>query len=332
MQKFSLVLGILLVVQIVVSAVLLWPRTSASAVGEPFLAGYSEDAVVSLTVSDGGDGRIALVKGDEGWTLPEAGDFPAQEDRIRPVLEKLAALKTNRLVTETEGSHGRLQVSDEEFNRMLDVDMQDGSHHKLYVGSSGGAGATHIRREGSPDVYLTAGLNPWEINTQASSWVDTLFFTVPQTATVALKIENTNGLFEFDRDGDDWIMTGLTDEESLNDGALSALLDQATSIRMTVPLGKEEKPEYGTSAPQATLTVTTETDGQTERHTVQVGAKDENGDYVVHVSESPYYVQVTGYVGDSFVEKTRDHFIMPPPAPESELSTGIDSLSGLMTE
>lgn len=323
MKKLIIVLSVLLVGQAALSIALLWPKSSAMPTSAPLWADFKTDEVASLTVSDKNGNSVTLTRKDDGWVLPKADDYPAQADKVTPVLEKLGKLKTNRLVARTEGSHRRLQVAADDFNRLLDVEMKDGRHRKLYVGSSAAAGATHFRDADHGEVYLTADLNSWEINPQVSSWIDTLYFTATQTATVSLKLENANGVFDFKRENDKWALVGLAEEEVFNESAFNSLLNQATSLRMKEPLGKEAKPEYGMDAPLATLTLITEQEGVGATYTMTVGARDAEGNYVAQASTSPYYVRLSGYVGDTFVNKKRDDFISPPATPTASIESTL---------
>ncbi len=335
MKKLIIVLSILLVGQVALSIALLWPKSSAMPASAPLWSDFKADEVKSLTVSDKNGNTVTIARKDDGWVLPKIDDYPAQADKVTPVLEKLGKLKTNRLVARTEGSHRRLQVAADDFNRLLDVEMKDGSHRKLYVGSSAAAGATHFRDADHGEVYLTADLNSWEVNPQVGSWIDTLYFTATQTATVSLKLENANGVFDFKREGDKWTLIGLAEDEVFNDSAFNSLLNQATSLRMKEPLGKEAKPDYGMDTPLATLTLTTELEGASTTYTVTIGAKDAEGNYVARASTSPYHVRLSGYVGDAFANKKREDFISPPATSaasvESELLSAAEQLEATAT-
>ena len=83
------------------------------------------------------------------------------------------------------------------------------------------------------------------------------------------------------------------------------------------PLGKKEQEAYGLKSPNAVVTVKTRDQaGTIKTSTLRVGAKDDkDGSFVVISSESPYYVRVTGYGVQNFVEKARDYFLQLPPTP-----------------
>jgi hypothetical protein len=90
------------------------------------------------------------------------------------------------------------------------------------------------------------------------------------------------------------------------------LIQQAASVNMVRPLGKEEQAVYGMDEPNAVVTL--EADDKTI--TLRVGAKDPaDNSYVVTSSESPYYVRVSAYSLKNLVENTRHDFLQKPPTP-----------------
>ncbi|NJN95778.1 MAG: DUF4340 domain-containing protein [Anaerolineales bacterium] len=313
MSKLNQILAITLVVQVVLAAFVFWPRPAASSGGGPLLPDYKAADVTRLTISDSEGKTLALAKNGENWVLPEAGDFPADAAKITPLLDKIEKVRTNRLVTQTEGSHARLKVAAADFNSLLEIGLKDGAGHKLYVGSSAGASATHVRADDRPEVYLTGDLTSFDANVQASAWINTLYFTVPQTATTGLTLENANGTFEFVKEGETWTLKGLKAGETFNENNFTSLLSQAGGINMSEPLGQTAEAAYGLDKPLATVTLKT-TD---KTYTLTIGVKsDEDNSYVVKSSESPYYVRVAEFTAQSFTDKKRDDFLQPPPTTE----------------
>jgi hypothetical protein len=306
MSRLNQILIVLLIVQLALVGFIFWPRPASEAQGGPLLANFKADEVVALTIADGEGNQLVLGKSGDAWVLPEAGDFPADGEKVTPFLEKIAAVQADRLVTQTEGSHQRLQVAADDFNRRLELTLADGTTDQLFIGSSAGAAATHVRADGQPQVYLTGELAAWDANPEVTSWVDTLYFTVPQTATTDLTLENANGTFEFEKQGDTWTMVDLAEGETLNQDTVSALLNQAGTIRLTDVLGTEERTDFGLADPLATVTLETTDD----TYTLRVGARDEaTNSYAFSTSNSPYYVRVAGWAGDAFVDKTGADFL-----------------------
>ncbi|MCL4298310.1 MAG: DUF4340 domain-containing protein [Anaerolineae bacterium] len=313
MSRFNQILAVILVAQIALAAFVLWPRAAASSGGGPLLPDYKAADVTGLTLSDSEGNKLALAKSGDNWVLPEADDYPVDSAKVTPLLDKIEKIRTNRLVTQTEGSHSRLKVAAGDFTSLVEIQLKDGASHKLYIGSSAGAAATHVRADDRPEVYLAGDINSFEASPQAGSWVDTLYFTVPQTATTSLTLENANGTFEFTKDGEQWTMPGLAGDETFNENNFTSLFSQASGIRMTRPLGKTEDPAYGLDKPQAVLTLKT----ADKTYTLSIGTKDETDNtYVVKSSESPYYVRVSEGLVNTFLEKKRDDFLQAPPTAE----------------
>jgi len=315
MNKLNQILIAILVLQVGLAVYAFWPQTRVQA-GGPLLPGFAAADVVGLIIQDN-DNRLVLSKSGADWVLTEADDFPADGEKITPVLEKLEGIQTNRLVTQTEASHTRLKVAPADFNRLIEIELKNGSRHQLYLGSSAGAGATHVRLDDQPEVYLTGEVASFDANTQASAWIDTIYYTVPQTATVALTLQNANGTFEFEKVGESWTMKGLAADETFNESALTSLLNQVSSVQMTAPVGREEQPSFGLDVPQAIVSLKTRTGNQEDTYTFRVGARSENGSgFIAGSSESPYYVQVAEFTGTNLIDKTRDDFLAQPPAEE----------------
>jgi YD repeat-containing protein len=309
-------LAVILVVQIALIVFVFWPQSLAEGTGGPLLPDFTAADVISLTIQDSDGNRVVLAKDGDAWVLPEGGSYPANGEKIMPFLEKFAGVQTNRLVTETEGSHKRLRVSPDNFNRMVEVTLRDGSKQQVYVGNSAGTGATHIRAGNQPQVYLTGEVQAFEVDPQASNWINAQYYTLPQTATVALTLQNQNGTFEFERDGETWTMNGLTGDEEFAKNNLTTVLNQASTIRMTSPSGKAEQPSFGLDNPTAVVTFKTQ-DGN--EHTLLIGAQNEtDNNYIVKWSDSPYYVWVAEFTVKELVERGRDDFLLPPPTAESE--------------
>lgn len=318
MNRHNQILAVVLVVQILLAGLLFWQPWSktASAAGGPLIPGFAASEVTGLTISDGDGNRIVMARTGDEWVLPESGDYPVDSAKVDPLLQKIEDLETNRLVTQTASSHRQLKVASDDFNRLVEVKLLGGTSHKLYLGSPAGGNSTHIRADDGAEVYLTNNLSSWDVNAQASNWIDTLYFTVPQTATLALTLENQNGIFEFEKDGENWSMAGLNEDETFNPTSFTSLLNQASSVHMTAPIGKDEEASFGLDQPKATVTLKTQIGDQEKTYVMRIGAENpEDNSYVASSSESPYFVRVAEFTGNNFINKTREDFLELPPTP-----------------
>ena len=318
MKRHNQILAGILVFQIILSVFVFWPRSAATGTSEPLFPDLETGDIVALTLTDADDNSIQVKKVGGDWVLPDADDYPAQVDKITPLLDKIVGLTTSRLVTRTDASHKRLQVSPDDFMRRIDFETADGTKRTLYLGSSPQYGATHFRVEGQSETYLTSELSVWEAKADAASWVDTTYLSVPQDDVTKMTLENANGTFTFMKDDEGtWTMGGLAADETLDEAKATSLIGQAATVNMIQPLGKEEQAAYGMDEPNAMVTL--ETSDKTI--TLRVGAKEPDANrYTVISSESPYYVRVYEYSVKDFVEKTREDFLQTPPTPTPEKS------------
>lgn len=331
MKRHHQILTGILIIQIALSVVVFWPK-SATAGGEPLFPDLEAGDIVSLTITDADDNNITLQKvtGEgstelaEVWVLPDAGDYPAQADKIVPLLEKIAGLTTGRLVTRTDASHKRLQVASDDFVSRINFETADGTpgRHTLYLGSSPSYGATHFRLDRQNETYLTSDVSTWDANTSAASWVDTSYVNLDEERLTRVTLENANGTFVFTRDdAGEWTLAGLEANEELASGKVTTLVNRATSVTLLRPLGTEEDTAYGLDSPLATVTL--EMDDETV--ILQVGAQDaDDSSYIVKSSASPYYVRVAEYNVKPLVENKRDDFLQLPPTPTAAGDTNTE--------
>jgi hypothetical protein len=317
-KRHHLILAGVLVAQIVLSVVIFWPRASTAGQSERLFPEVEAEDVTTLSIEDDQGNVIELAKVTGEWVLPEADDYPAQGDAIRALLDKLLALSTGRLVTQSDTSHKRLQVAPDEFVRRISFETADGTRETLYLGSSPQFGAMHVRQEGQSETYLTGELTSFDANASASGWIDTSYQSVTQEDVTRMTLKNSNGTFVFEKaDEGNWTLADLAEDETLDETQVTSLLRRAAVVTMKAPLGREERPSYGMDAPNAVVAL--ETGDATV--TLRVGAKDADAaSYVVKSSESAYYVHVAEFNVGALVENGRDDFLQEPPTPVVESS------------
>jgi len=312
MNRTQQILLVVLVAQIVLSAVVLWPRAATGGVG-PLFPGLQSEDIVALTITDDKGETLELRQVTGEWILPEAGDYPAQAEDITSLLEKIGALTTQRLVTRTDASHKRLKVAADDFLRRVELEAGDDVVRTFYLGSSPSYGTSHIRVDGQAETYLANDLSQWDLNAGPSSWVDITYLNVPQDEVSRVVVENANGTVEFVKDDQgNWALGDLVVPEQLDVTAINTTVSRATSVTMLRPLGREELPSYGLDNPSAVVTLHKED----ETITVLVGAHDaEDNSYVVKASTLPYYVAVGSYSVQPLVENARQDYLQIPPTP-----------------
>lgn len=330
-SRTNLILGAVLLIQLALIAYLYWPSDRVALNGEPLLAGVTPDTVTALAITDNNGRRVEFTKEGDTWTLAGTDGYPARADKITETLDKLTKITTDRLVTQTSGSHDRLQVADNNFQRKVEVTTANGLQ-TLYFGSATGASATHVRAENSDATYLTSDVATWELDTLTTTWIDVAYYQVAKEQIQEVTLENAHGTYTFVRTGDpsenQWTLADATADEPVASANISVLIDRIATLNLQSVLGKSEQPEYGLDAPLATITVTTSetTTGTTasdvKQTTFVVGAKDEESNtYAFKSSDSDYYVRLAAFTGDEFVNKQRSD-LMIATTEESDTGTG----------
>ena len=358
LSRFNVILVIALVVQLILTIVVFIPRTSAGNQSQgPLLKDFNPDSVTSLTIHDKNNAsQLVFTKDASGnWVLPSADNYPISTSQVTTLLSKIKALDTNRLIAQNPSSQNRLEVAPDTYERLLEIKQGD-KVDKLYVGSSQGTNSTNMRVNDDNQIFLAAGMSSTDASTTLSSWFDTPYFTANDSDIVQVAVADAQGNFQFNKSNNVWTWTGLGKGQTLNTNGATSTLEQVASIQITTPLGKTEQDKYGMKTPLAVITVTTQQSitltptpgsplnlslsGTTtptvppptkmveSNQTLTIGAKQGDGNYVVKSSASPYYVEISSTIAESFTKMQPSDLITPPATPTATLSAAPTATQG----
>ena len=313
------VLAVILALQIVILAVVFWPRSSGPGIHQ-FIEGLEEPDVVSVIITDGEGQSIRVNRSPFGCVLPDADDHPCAGGRLREFLQRIVPLTTASLVTGAAESHARFNVSEDSFERTIELELADGARHKFYLGTSPRGRSGHARLEGDNRVYLAPGLSAFDAPVLANRWVDPVYFSPPLDQVTTLTIENASGEISLARDENgEWTLGGEASDTPIDQGKARQLAVSATSIRLSHPLGKQEIDSYGLGTPNAVVTVGVGDDG--EEQELRIGPK--IADYDGHVaksSESAYYVVIESAAARKLLDLTTESLLQPAEEPTPDVS------------
>jgi hypothetical protein len=315
MNRTQQILSGLIVVQIALAVVVLWPNSTKLVEGKPLFPDLNADQIVAFSVDDNNAHHVALERSESGWILSNSDGYAADAEKIDPLLAKMVSIQTGRQVASKAESFARLQVADEDFLRRVWFKDVNGNEYILFVGSSVGAAATHVRKAGTNDVLLTDQVSSYEFGSEARNWIDVVYLAIPREQMTAMALENAAGTLEFVNQGtpeaENWVMMGLPKGEEFNSNNLVSMLTRLTNLQMTAPLGKTEKPEFGLDKPSAVVTVTyQDADAGAQTVVLRIGALDAaDNSYYVHASNAEYYVKIPKYSLQDFVDRTMDVFL-----------------------
>ena len=311
-----------LALQAVILIIVFWP--SSSSIGaEKLLPGLEAAQVTDVVITDATGKSIRLRGGASGCVLPEAADYPCQKEELTSLVDGLVNLDTASLVTQTAGSHRRLKVADDDFDRSVEIQLADGARRRIYLGISPRPDAFHVRVENRNEVYLASDISIADASTRATAWVDPVYFSVPRDQVTALTLENAQGRLRLEKDDSgEWTLPEESFDRPVEQIKAQSLVRWASSVRLLRPLGNKELETYGLENPAGVVTVQTlGEDGSSEEYVLRVGTKDAHDKgYVMKSSESPYYVLLAETTVTSFVEKIASDLLVPPPPASPEPS------------
>lgn len=303
------VLATVLVVQIAILVVTRLPGREA--VPAPLLAGLQADAVTRIEIGDGADGHVVMDRVADGWVLSDAGGYPADGTRIAGLLDRLAAARRDRLVARTEAGRLELRVAPDGFERRVRIDA-GGDGYLLYVGTTAGTGAGHVRVDGEDEVWSVDGMAPWQVAADRSDWVDPVYLRVEADRIAAFELVNAAGSFRFERSDGKWTSPVPGTGVVLDQDRVTAFVDRVSTLRMRRPLGTEPPGDYRLAerAAEVRLALSPDEDGEAgSLELLILAGGDDDYDYVVKSSDSEYYVEVPSFTLADLVDADRSTFV-----------------------
>jgi Domain of unknown function (DUF4340) len=317
MNRRNEILVVALVVQLVLILLITTLRAPASAASsKPLFDGVKASDVQHITVQDTGGSKIELAQKNGAWVLPANDDFPANGAKVATFIDKILKVQSGQLIARTSSSYERLKVADGNYAQRVDLQMSDGKSRTLLIGSSAGGSSVYVRAGGAAEVWSTEALNSTDASVSAVGWITSTLFTIQPGQLSGMTIANSNGTFSFTNMNNAWVLKGLSMGENLDQTKLTDMLSRISTLDITSPLGKTAKPVYGLQSPSATITLTLQQSAASSKPiVVYVGVKNSTDNtYSVFTTESPYYVQVSGYSLDDFVTNSRKDFLIVPTA------------------
>lgn len=210
--------------------------SDAARSAEPWL-NFATTDIDRIVIADA-SGSTTLGKNADSWQLSDMQQMPANSGRITTLLDNLDKLTTRWPVAESESGRERFEVTEEKFQRHLQLYAGDTLLGDYYFGTSPGFRQTHARRAGEDEVYALA-FNNFDLPVDDNDWLD----------KGLLKVSNIDRIegegFELTRTGDDWqLAAGNEPDIAALDGSkaksLASALQNLQVLRVadSVPAGE----------------------------------------------------------------------------------------------
>ena len=311
MNRRNTILGIVLIAQLVL-VIFLYNSGSSEHKSEITLTDFEPENIISLTISDSYGSSTKLQKQDGKWLIDPPENYPADKERVKSALKKLANLKSERLVSSSKGSHGRLRVGKENFNRLISLEDSGGNKYQIFLGTTQGRGV-YARKGGSDDVVFVNKLSSWEFATSPRSWWKTSMVDFTTDAVNRLELKNSKGIISIARDSNGrWVdKSGAT----LDQDKVKKFLLAIKNIRLSEYLGKNTSSKLDKA--EATLKISLE---KGKEITIEIGPE-ENSQRLVRASNIAHLLKVRSSELKKILEARADDFKSAPHVSEDAHSS-----------
>jgi len=177
-------------------------------------------SVTRLEITDGEGATVTLDKTADGWRVN--GELRADSGKIDELLDKFAGFTNLWPVATTSGSQSRFEVSEDKFQRRLEIDTADGSKDVIYLGTSPGYRRVQARNADSDEVFSIEFAN-YEVPTTVGEWVDKTQLQGEGLTSVSL-----DDTWRLEKRDDLWLLDG----EPANQDAANALVERIAKVRL----------------------------------------------------------------------------------------------------
>ena len=211
-QKISWLAGVL-ALQLVLALSLFLLGGNATDFKAGPLFQFDEKNVDKLVISDGKE-TVTLEKSDAGWMVTGLNGLSAAHTKVEALIARLASLQSRWPVATTPVSHQRFEVSEDKFQRKVEIYANKQPLGVLFVGDSPGFKKSHVRVDGADAVY-SLELNAYDLPASSTDWLDKTLLTVNNLT----RIKGRD--FEINKDTDGWRFPGQ--EQQVNQQQAEAL-------------------------------------------------------------------------------------------------------------
>jgi hypothetical protein len=243
---------------------------------------------------------VLVKKGDEAWDLAEPRKAKGNASNVKSLLDNLTRLDVSEEISPNKDDWGKFDLTDD---KALHAVFKKGEEVllDLYFGENGSRGQM-TRVAGKDGVYAVKGYSGFLYNRDASGWRDKKIFEFDEKAAVKITIDNENGEFVFDKDGEAWKGTFAEPKkkpkeiEEYDKAKVESLVRAYKSLN-AADFGDDKKPaDVGLDEPTATITI--ELKGGSGKHVLTVGDNSEGSNRWVMKNGSDQIFSVSSWTAD----------------------------------
>ena len=226
-QKTINVLIGVLAAQAALAALLLMPKDQAL---DPFVT-FDFAMVDKIRISGGkaqdeehNESAIELSRHGEAWAMP--GNLPVDASRIEALSEALVSDRATWPVASTSDAARRFEVTEDAFQRQLQLFAGDDDIATLYFGTSPGFRRIHAREADSDKIYSIELAN-YDLPLEQDDWLDKSVVEAP----ASIEAIGRPGLWTAELDGEgEWTL--LNSSLVANSSELASMATRFETLRV----------------------------------------------------------------------------------------------------
>ena len=303
-SRLSMLLIVAGVQLLIVAGLLLASTTGSSREADLFLS-FESDLIDRVTLDDGDGLELSLAKSDDGWSL--GSGIPVDDEKMADVLSKLQKLKRPWPVATTSATQDRFEVSDEKYQRHVQLYVSDDIVADFYLGTSPGYRRVHAREVEGDDIF-SIDLSNYEIPTTVNEWLDKTLLGASGSVTEVVR----EGSWRLNKGAEGWLL----DDTAADQDAADRLAGRFADLRImgvlvdaddmaTTAEGVEHKATYRVS----------DADGEQR---LEIFYRAEEDDYLVRGDRAAGTFTLATYIAEQIVIESEDLL------PEAEEEVGSE--------
>ena len=277
---------------------------------------FNKDKIDKIIIKGVDDEEVVISKDGDQWLT--SGSFPADQDKVERILDRLNKLEHGLSLATTDAAIKRFRVSENDFERYLQLEINGNTVAEMYLGTGAGARRIHVRPANEAAVYVVE-FSSYELSSEISDWQDKTVLHIVADDVTSIEANDItllrNKSADDKKEFSEWASSDLEEGETLDQEAINKLLRSLCSLNFKTVLGKDLKPEYGLEDPLLNIALTHNDDTRSYRF----GQYEDSDDYVLKISARPEYFEISSYNGKNIIDDSKkEAWVQEKPEEESK--------------
>ncbi len=307
MRRKLVILSGLLVLQggIVISLALSGPDYGAFEASDPLVV-FDAEAVEEVAIDEGGGEPIVLRRHEDGWRLPALHDFPASEEKVSGLLERLNGLRKGLPVAVSGSAPKRFKLTEDEHERRIVLRGGDQTLGEVLFGTSPTYRQVHAKTPDDAAVYSVA-FATYDAGTRPEDWMDRDYLNLPEDEILRIELPSVALV----REDDVLVVEGLGEDEETVESEARSVLNQLARPGFTAVEGQGEEAMARIGTPDFSVTLKRKDSAALTYRLKKIDNEDE---YHLASSEQGYLFRVPKYAVQSLLDASREKLVKPKAA------------------